>query len=153
MTPEETTGALAYAGQLDGRIEANPATLEVWGDALAHAHADQVRWVIKNFYATTDGRSPITPGQIRKTIREETERAVSKRAALDRAGREPQPNVIKQMGRRQESDEYQRAMHQGALDHLADLERRGIIRPDQQARLDTARQTGTYTPPTGGFFR
>ena len=55
--------------------------------------------------------------------------------------------------KRSETPEWKAAEIQGALDHLADLERRGIIRPDQQQRLDTARQTGTYTPPTGGFFR
>lgn len=54
--------------------------------------------------------------------------------------------------KRSETPEWQQAQIQGALDHLADLERRGIIRPDQQARLDLARNTGTFQPPQGGFF-
>lgn len=54
--------------------------------------------------------------------------------------------------KRSQTPEWQQAVVQGALDHLADLERRGIIRPDQQARLDLARQTGQFQPPKGGFF-
>lgn len=156
MTPEEVTQALTYTNQIDPRVQLNDANEDVWRYSLSGAHVDQVRWVIRDYYgsgvnADGGGQQPITPAYIKRRAAQEAERAASKRTALERGQRETF-HIGKHIGNLRESPEFQQAVTQGTIDHLDNLERREIIKPDQQRRLDQYRQTGQLPPKVGGMF-
>lgn len=156
MTPQECAAALTYANQIDPRIQLNDSSLEVWESALSNADPEQVRWVIKDHYssgvnANESHQTSITPALIRRRVSDEVNRAEARRSALEAESRLAIAEGAKRERVKQsQTSEYQRAMIQGAIDHLTDLERRGIIRPDQQARLDHFRETGEYKAPNDG---
>lgn len=52
MTPDETAAALAYASQLDARIDPNPALHDLWSRELAYVPAQVVRAALLDFYST-----------------------------------------------------------------------------------------------------
>lgn len=87
MNTAEAAATLAYAVQIDGRIQATEANTDVWGYGLAGIPLDQIKWIIRDYYARADdsrgGLQPITPGYIRSRARAENERAAAKRAALE----------------------------------------------------------------------
>lgn len=155
MTEDEIKKAITYANQIDPRIQMNIPTLEIWTRVLHAQDPAAVHAAIGAYHErphTGFGQRPvIEPSTIRRIISQETEREEARQSALEAESRLAIAEGAKrERVRRSQTPEYQRAMIQGAIDHLADLERRGIIEPDQQARLDHYRETGAYKAPNDG---
>lgn len=82
MTPAEATALMAFASQLDGRVQVNEANAETWAYGLARLDYAQARWEIREYYAMTDAATPITPGVLRRRVAVQKERAEARRQAL-----------------------------------------------------------------------
>lgn len=79
--------ALAFANQIDPRVQMNDATAEVWQAAL-HAHEPvKVRWAITQHYGTSnangEGTYAITPARIRRLIQNKAETVETQARALE----------------------------------------------------------------------
>ena len=87
MTPEEAKGLVAYANQIDPRVQANASTYEVWHYALARYPPAVAKTVVMKYYALTvsddTGLPAITPGTIRRRIAAELERVQGQRTAVE----------------------------------------------------------------------
>lgn len=82
MTPAEATALMAFASQLDGRVQVNEANAETWAYGLARLDYAQARWEIREYYAMSDAATPITPGVLRRRVSLQKERAEARRQAL-----------------------------------------------------------------------
>lgn len=138
MTPEQTATALAYAVQADKRIEPTDTTLDIWETGLTQVTFNETIWAIKNYAATTTLQNgfpppPINPGEIRKRVHAERDRAQAKTRALEPPARHKSPDSY----RHRNPEHWDRLVHEGAQTHLADLQRRGIqLTPNQQKRAN-----------------
>lgn len=160
MTPQECAAALTYANQIDPRIQLNDAALDVWETALSHADPEQVRWVIRNHYASgvnaNEGSQPmLTAAMVRRALSEETNRAAAKRSALEAPvhRQELGAGPAREIGRRLEDPAFMREVVAGAVERLEDLERRELIDPAGQKRLDHYRRTGEFHGIDGATSR
>ena len=151
MTEDDIKKAITYANQIDPRIQMNIPTLEIWTRVLHAQDPAAVHAAIGVYHErpyTGFGQRPVLePSTIKRIIQQESDRATARQAAIEAAPapRRPHPKV-----KRTETPEWEAAVVQGAIDHLEDLERRDIIKPDQQGRLDHYRATGEYKQPTDG---
>ena len=107
--------AIAYANQIDPRVQMNDATADVWAGALKAHPAERVRWAIKHHYATGnangEGVHAVTPARIRRLIQNKTEEAETRGRALEPPrNRTPNPLTL----RRRDPAEWDRLVAEGA---------------------------------------
>lgn len=128
MNEVEVAQAMTYANQIDPRLQTNDATVEVWWAGLQTVPADAARWAIKQHYATSnangEGAAVVNPAIIRRLITAELQQRESKQRALEPPkNKAPHPISF----RKRDPERWDRLMEQGRQEHLADLQRRGII--------------------------
>lgn len=157
MTPDETKASIIYANQIDPRVQMNDPTRDLWDRSLGKYSPAEVVAAIGVYYErpyTGFGQRPvIEPPTIRRIIQQETERMAAQQSALQAPERAAiETRAKRERIQRTATPEYQAAKLQGAVDHLADLEGRGIIKPDQQKRLDHCRATGQLKPADDPVF-
>ncbi|MHC6175437.1 hypothetical protein [Glutamicibacter sp. X7] len=87
MNLTESKMAIAFANQIDPRVQMNDATAEVWATSLQAHEATKVRWAITQHYATSnangEGTHAITPARIRRLIHSKAEEVETKQRALE----------------------------------------------------------------------
>lgn len=87
MIEAECRALLAYANQIDARIQLNDATADVWWMALSRLNFEQAKYCIKVYYATTNpnserGLAALSPAMLRYRVSAERDRAAAKRSAI-----------------------------------------------------------------------
>lgn len=121
--------ALTYLNQLDNRIDLNDTASDMWFYAIGHMDFQKVIWIIRDYYANakpgfSGGVPPLTPGMLKSRMNEMEDRAESKQRALEPPkNKAPHPISF----RKRDPERWDRLMDQGRQEHLADLQRRGII--------------------------
>lgn len=127
MNLKETKMAIAFANQIDPRIQVNDANAEVWHASL-HAHDPvKVRWAITQHYATSnangEGTHAVTPARIRRSIQAKAETVENTARALEPPkGRAPNPLSFRQRN----PSEWDRLFRQSAEERREELASRGI---------------------------
>jgi hypothetical protein len=136
VTPEDVVGCVTYLNQIDPRIQLNDSTTDLWFYAIESLQVDQVRWVIRDYYATSNpnqsgGVQPITPATLKHRLASMRERAAARSRANEVAkALEAGPVVRNPMSYRQRNpEEFERLMALGRDEHRADLKSRGITPP------------------------
>lgn len=121
--------ALTYLNQLDSRIDLNDTASDMWFYAIGHMDFQKVIWIIRDYYANakpgfSGGVPPLTPGMLKSRMNEMEDRAESKQRALEPPkNKAPHPISF----RKRDPERWDRLVEQGRQEHLADLQRRGII--------------------------
>lgn len=157
ITEEQMKWVIGTCNQIDPRTQMNMPTLDLWVKNLSAFTLAQVQDACDRFYSrpwnSPTPKPVIDPANLRRDIRAEAERESARDAALEAPERIAIENRAKrERVRRTATPEYQAAKLQGAVDHLAKLEERGIIKPDQQKRLDHHRATGQLEPADDPVF-
>lgn len=128
MIETEVAQALTYANQIDARVQLNDANVDVWWAGLKAVNASAARWAIKKHYATSnangEGAAVVNPAIIRRLITAELQQRESKQRALE-PPRNKAPHPIS--FRKRDPERWDALVEQGRQEHLADLQRRGII--------------------------
>lgn len=87
MNFKESKMAVAFANQIDPRVQMNDATAEVWLAALRAHEPVKVRWAITQHYGTGnangEGTYAITPARIRRLIQSKAEEVETVARALE----------------------------------------------------------------------
>lgn len=122
MTPEDAIGALTYTNQIDPRVQLTEANTETWTYALKDFDARQVRWVIRDYYATADKPAAMTPGIIRQRVRTLQGQADAKRNAIEATPPARNPNSW----RTRNPEEWDRLVAEGRDQRRTELRSRGI---------------------------
>lgn len=127
MTPQECAAIMAYANQIDPRVQVNDATLDVWWVAMEHEGFDQAKWCIRDYYATANpndnrGLPALSPATLRHRISGHKERAESQRRSIEAT------KPVRTVGsfRQRNPDEWDRLVIQGRDEYRADLAARGM---------------------------
>lgn len=95
MNLTEAEALVAYANQLDPRIQVNPATNDMWANALQRISYQAAQWVVRDYYSSslTEGQPPtVTPQAIRRlaaSAKTEQEARESARQALPPGSSQP----------------------------------------------------------------
>lgn len=137
MNPEQAAAVLTYINQIDPLVQINGVNADVWWEALQRYSHEQALWCAKHYYANTkpawNGKvPPLTPAMLKASINEQQERAENKRRSL-----EPPLNkaATPEHFRSRNPGKYDQLFAQAGLDHIRDLEARGIqLHPWQQNR-------------------
>lgn len=133
MNEEQVVHCLTYLNQLDPRVQINDASSDLWFYAIEALPADQVVWVIRDYYATANpngvgGVQSLTPATLKHRLRDMRERTESKQRALEPPPRAKAPESF----RARNPEKWDALVAKGRDDHRADLERRGIALTEWQ---------------------
>lgn len=151
MTPEQAIDLVHAANSLDNFIQINPVTTDTWHQQLAGIDPQQAYQVLTQFYGNKEpsDRSSITPGYIRRKVKEHNERQAQARARKELATRDrPERNQNQIRGRVKNDPGLRKLFEEARLNELLRLERRGIINPKQQQILDYVRAHDKFPDDT-----
>lgn len=127
MTPEELRACITFANGIDPRVQMTAPNAQLWGRTIGHKAALEVTTAIQVYYERPriNGREHpvIDPTSVRRIINEETETATARQRSL-----EPPLNkaATPEHFRRRNPKKYDQLFAQAGLDHIRDLEARGI---------------------------
>lgn len=120
MNLRDTKAAIAFANQIDARVQMNDATAEVWQVTLQAHETIKVRWAITQHYATGnangEGTHAITPARIRRLIQSKAETVETQTRALE----SPRNRVASpESFRRRNPAEWDRLLEEGKIQFRA----------------------------------
>lgn len=147
MTPEELRAAITYANGIDPRVQMTGPNADLWGRAIGHKLAIEVKTAILVYYERypVSGREnpPISAPMVRKIINDEDARAQAQESAHRAL---PAPRANPMSWRSRNPDEWDRLVAKGRDDHRADLIARGIPLTDWQQAGDKRPNDYNHNP-------